>query len=143
MRHVARSCPADDPPRPATMQLTGNLGEVAEARRWTRDVLLGVTEDELQDIELIVTELISNAYDHAVAPYALRLHRSSEPCFVRVEVDDASAELPVLGRSRFDGSRGRGMIIVNRLAKDWGVTEHATGKTVWAEITCEPPFRSA
>ncbi|MGZ3146331.1 ATP-binding protein [Lentzea chajnantorensis] len=143
MRHVGHSEQTDDGPRSSEMPLTGQRGELASARRWTRAVLRDVTEDELGDIELIVTELVANAFDHGRIPYVLRLHRSEEPCLVRVEVDDASPELPVLGTSRLGGDRGRGMVIVNRLAKDWGVTSGEHGKTVWADITCEPPFRSA
>lgn len=98
-----------------------------------------VTCDELEDVLLVVNELVSNAYDHGRSPRRLRLHHSSEPCFVRAEVDDASPELPTPGRSRFGAGRGRGMVLVDRLAKDWDVTPGTSGKTVWAEITCEPP----
>lgn len=134
MHHAS---PAEDE-RPG-FELTGASDDLTAARRWTRDMLPGITDDEVEDIQLIVTELVSNAFDHGTRPYALRLHRSSAQCFVRVEVDDASPELPVLGTSRLGEFRGRGMIIVDQLAKNWGVTQHAdTGhKTVWAAITCE------
>ena len=94
--------------------------------------------DELDDILLVVNELVSNAFDHGRSPRRMRLRRSTEPCFVRVEVDDTSPGPPTLGSSRLGANRGLGMVIVNRLAKDWGVTHSLNGKTVWAEITCEP-----
>ncbi|WP_157529019.1 ATP-binding protein [Nocardia sp. NRRL S-836] len=102
-----------------------------------------VGDDELDDILLIVTELVSNAIDHGTSPYVLRLFQSGAPCHVRVEVDDTSTDLPVLGTSRLRGDRGRGMVIVNQLCKDWGVMPGPEGKTVWAEITCEPQYRSS
>ncbi len=135
-----RTSHTDDRPRAALMQLSGQGGDLAAARSWTRDTLPCVTGDELDDLLLIVNELVSNAFDHGRSPYALRLYQLTEPCSVRVEVDDASPELPVPGRSRIGDHRGRGLVIVNELAKDWGVLPGPAGKTVWAEITCEPPL---
>ncbi|WP_053734355.1 ATP-binding protein [Nocardia sp. NRRL S-836] len=125
------------------MEFAGNAGAPAAARRWTREMLPDVSGDELDDILLVVTELVSNAIDHGTSPFALRLSQSDEPCWVRVEVDDAGADLPVVGVSRLHGDRGRGLVIIDQLAKDWGVIAGPAGKTVWAEIACEPPFRSA
>ncbi|MCE6995513.1 ATP-binding protein [Saccharothrix sp. S26] len=105
-------------------------------RRWTAEALTDLTDDELDDCLLVVTELVSNAYDHGLPPCRLRLFRSLDPCFVRIEVDDASPDRPVLGHSRISDLRGRGIMIVDRLCKDWGVTSHADHKTVWAELTC-------
>ncbi|GAA3690181.1 hypothetical protein GCM10022267_90960 [Lentzea roselyniae] len=126
----------DDIPRPQVLDLDDYAHDVAAVRRWTRSALSGVTADELEDILLVVNELVSNAFDHGRGPRRMRLHRSTEPCFVRVEIDDTSPDPPTLGCSRLGGNRGRGMVIVNRLAKDWGVTHSLHGKTVWAEITC-------
>jgi anti-sigma regulatory factor (Ser/Thr protein kinase) len=134
---VDRTSHTDDRPEHALMQLTGQSGELAAARRWARETLPCMTGDELDDLLLIVNELVSNAFDHGRGPYALRLRQFTEPCSVRIEVDDASPELPVLGNSRIGDHRGRGLIMINALAKDWGVTPGPTGKTVWAEITCE------
>jgi hypothetical protein len=55
---------------------------------------------------------------------------------VRVEVDDGSPELPVVGRSRLGASRGRGWLLISRLCRSWGADPlPAGGKTVWAVIT--------
>ncbi|MBB5957290.1 anti-sigma regulatory factor (Ser/Thr protein kinase) [Saccharothrix tamanrassetensis] len=113
--------------------LSPQLGVV---RRWVGEVLADLDEDDRDDCVLVVNELVSNAFDHAVGPRRVRLHWSTGQCFVRVEVDDASPDGLVVGRSRLGGSRGRGLIIVERLSKDWGVDARVTGKTVWAEISC-------
>jgi anti-sigma regulatory factor (Ser/Thr protein kinase) len=126
-----------DEPACGTLDLDNDVRRIAAVRRWTRETLAGLTEAGLEDIELVVNELASNAFDHGRSPRLLRLYRLTEPCFVRVEVDDSSPEPPDLGSSRLGGDRGRGMVIVNRLAKDWGVTHGIGVKTVWAEITCE------
>ncbi|MER5262261.1 ATP-binding protein [Actinosynnema sp. NPDC002837] len=115
-----------------------DLGAVVPSlvRRWTAQVLADLTGEDLDDCLLVVTELVSNGHDHGLPPRSLRLSRSLEPCVIRIEVDDASPEHPVLGRSRIGELRGRGVMIVDRLAKDWGVVAHADHKTVWAELTC-------
>lgn len=135
---MERTSEADDGSR--SMQFAGDVGDAAATRRWTRESLQGVSDDELEDVLLIVTELVSNAADHGASPHALRLRHLTEPSRLRVEVDDASTDLPVLGVSRLSGNRGRGMVIVDRLAKNWGVVLTSQGKTVWAEITCDQPI---
>jgi hypothetical protein len=46
----------------------------------------------------------------------VRLHRSSEPCSVRVAVDDATHGDVVVGKSRSGEQRGRGMVLVAYLS---------------------------
>ena len=111
------------------------LGEV---RRAVRGALATEHEDCVADVELLVTELVSNAYDHGRAPRDVRIRRSSNPPVVRIEVSDASRQdLPVLGTSRLGGARGRGMVLVDALAHRWGIILRQAGKTVWAEVTCQ------
>lgn len=126
----------DDLPRPLAQDLDDPTPSIGSVRHWARDVLNDLATDVLEDVVLVINELVSNAFDHGTAPRQLRLHRSGDPRFVRVEVDDASSAAPVLGRSRLNDDRGRGLIIVDNLAKDWGVVQRADGKTIWAEIDC-------
>lgn len=116
------------------------LGEpaplLATVRRWAGEFLAELAEDDLGDVLLVMTELVSNAYDHGRPARRIRLLRVQEPPEVRIEVEDTSLELPVLGRSRINDDRGRGLIIVDNLATSWGVVRHAGGKTVWASVTC-------
>lgn len=111
---------------------------IGTVRHWAREVLGDLTEDDLEDVVLVLNELVSNALDHGVAPRRLRLHRSTNPCSVRVEVADGSSDEPVVGTSRLHSDRGRGLIIVDGLAEDWGVEHQPSGKTVWAQISCTP-----
>jgi two-component sensor histidine kinase len=91
-----------------------------------------------EDLLLVVTELVANAYEHGAAPRTLRLERSHETGHVVIEVDDAASASPVLGRSRLGGNRGRGMTIVAGLAERWGVCALRAGKTVWARLRVGP-----
>ncbi|MCE7000812.1 hypothetical protein LZG04_39250 [Saccharothrix sp. S26] len=69
----------------------------------------------------------------------MRLRRSSEPCSVRVEVDDAARGEVVVGTSTLGEHRGRGMVLVAYLGVAWSVEFHERGKTVWAEASCSAP----
>ena len=87
-----------------------------------------VDEDTLQ---LLVTELVTNAIIHTASDVHLRITDLADG--LRVEVSDAaiagdglSAQLPP-PTSR----TGRGLLLVERLARRWGVSESVAGKTVW------------
>ena len=118
------------------LDLDGASSQLGVVRRWVGEVLADLGDDDLDDCVLVVNELVSNAFDHADGPRRVRLRWSPGPCVVRVEVDDASPDKLVLGRSRLGGNRGRGLVLVERLSADWGVDARVVGKTVWAEMSC-------
>ncbi|MEU7477025.1 ATP-binding protein [Lentzea sp. NPDC042327] len=108
--------------------------DLADLRSWASTLLADLSEDVLLDVQLVCTELASNAYEHAAAPRVVRMSRTNE--VIRVEVEDGTpAELPQLGESRIADSRGRGLVLVAHLSRCWGTREAADGKTVWAEIS--------
>jgi two-component sensor histidine kinase len=126
----------EPPPEPVVLALDlhEHLPPLAALRRRICEVFVSLDQDSLEDLQLTVTELVSNAYDHGRHPRQLRLQREEASRRVRVEVEDASRDAPVLGQSRFDNTRGRGLIIVNNVSENWGVTWYPNGKTVWAEL---------
>ncbi|MFE9748713.1 ATP-binding protein [Saccharothrix saharensis] len=109
---------------------------LAAVRRWAAGALADLTEDEIDDCMLLVTELVSNAYDHGTGPRTVRLRRSPDRTVVRVEVDDTAPEGLTFGRSRLGPNRGRGLVIIDKLSRTWGVDVRRGGKTVWAELPC-------
>ncbi|GAA0724188.1 hypothetical protein GCM10010199_33420 [Dactylosporangium roseum] len=83
-------------------------------------------------------ELVANALRHGMPPAILRLLRRGDVLII--EVGDGSEQVPRL--SEIDNSTsmsGRGMRIVSKLARAWGVRPHPGGKTVWAEIALVQP----
>jgi anti-sigma regulatory factor (Ser/Thr protein kinase) len=106
-------------------------------RRWAKDELTDLPRVIVGDILLVVTELVTNAYEHGGGPRRVRLTRHDAPLRVTVEVEDVSARTPTVGKSRFgpDHHRGRGLVLVARLAAEWGVTPQLEGKTVWARFS--------
>jgi hypothetical protein len=81
---------------------------------------------------LVVTELLTNAVEHARPPLRVTLRLGRE--FVRVEVCDATAEPPRLHLQEAEG-RGHGVQLVAALALRHGWTPHPDGKTVWADVS--------
>jgi anti-sigma regulatory factor (Ser/Thr protein kinase) len=97
-----------------------------------RELLSDVAPELVEDVELVCTELVTNAIEHAAAPRRLRVSVGGE--VLRIEVDDGSpARLPVVGRSRLGPYRGRGLVLVAALAS-WGLDRDESAKTLWAEL---------
>lgn len=113
-----------------------DVTDVGRVRRWAEATLSGLHKDELVDVLLVVTELVSNVYDHARFPARVRLRKSDEPCVVTIAVEDASPATPVLHPCSPDSVRSRGLVLVNQLTKQWGVVRRAVGKSVWALVPC-------
>ncbi len=108
---------------------------LAEVRTWTREFLTDLDGDVVGDAELVVTELVTNAYEHASGPRALRLRRITAQPLLRVEVDDATPHTrPELGTSSRGPYRGRGLLMIRTMSTQWGVEHHRNHKTVWADI---------
>ena len=121
-----------EPSEPLVLDLVGDVPDLAEVRRWTGEVLSDLGEDEITDAKLVVSELVTNAYEHGQHPLHVRLHRARD--LIRIEVTDLSPQVPVVGRSSVRVTRGRGMVLVDKLCRQWGAVRHAVGKTVWAVL---------
>ncbi|QTA34460.1 SpoIIE family protein phosphatase [Streptomyces sp. CA-256286] len=102
------------------------------ARRLARRALSRWGLDEMSDeVELLVSEVVTNAVRYAERPVTLRLLRTD---ILRCEVGDDSPQLPRQRRARETDEGGRGLFLVNRLARRWGATRLSTGKVVWFEM---------
>ncbi|MET9230076.1 ATP-binding protein [Lentzea sp. NPDC003310] len=127
----------DDPAHPPVLDLPiGRDVVLTDLRHDVGKALVGLGEDHVYDVLLVVTELVSNVLDHTTGSGRLRLLRRITPCEVTVEVDDASTQHPVYGRSRLGENRGRGMVMVESASSEWGITLLPEGKTVFAVVPC-------
>jgi anti-sigma regulatory factor (Ser/Thr protein kinase) len=118
------------------LTLDSALDEARVARRFVKMSLVGLADDLISDVELVVTELVTNAALHGQPPVVMRLSRSLDR--VEIEVEDAGRGLPVEVRPRSDGMTGRGLSLVAALSSAWGVRAGRTGKVVWAEFVFGP-----
>ncbi|MEU7214049.1 SpoIIE family protein phosphatase [Streptomyces sp. NPDC044989] len=103
-----------------------------KARRLARRALARWDMEELTDsVELLVSEIVTNAVRYATKPVTLRLLRTD---VLRCEVGDDVPQMPRLRQARATDEGGRGLYLVNRLARHWGATRLSTGKVVWFEL---------
>jgi anti-sigma regulatory factor (Ser/Thr protein kinase) len=84
------------------------------------------------DVQLVVSELASNAVIHAGTPFSVSV--GSDDSVMRISVQDWSAAAPIMRDGAPSARSGRGLRLVAAVARDWGVEPHPDGKTVWAEL---------
>jgi anti-sigma regulatory factor (Ser/Thr protein kinase) len=106
--------------------------QVRAARRFVRERVPAALQE---DAALVISELVSNAIEHAMTPVAVRIR--NENLRVRVEVSDSSSILPAVADLVDDSDRGRGLRIVEELTDAWGVESRDEGKIIWFEMTYE------
>ncbi|MFI0894844.1 ATP-binding protein [Streptomyces sp. NPDC020983] len=94
--------------------------------------------------ELVLSELVTNAVNHARPPHGRRIGTRFERLEhgVRIEVHDASEWKPELQRASADDESGRGLALVDALTDGrWGVSaRQGPGKVVWA-VCADRPHR--
>jgi anti-sigma regulatory factor (Ser/Thr protein kinase) len=105
------------------------------ARSHVRRTAEGWGFPELDDLEVVTSELITNAIVHAEAAPVVRLRRGDEGR-VLIEVADTHVGRPVLRVPYEQHTRGLGLHIVDALSEGWGVRGGADGhpKVVWARL---------
>ena len=87
----------------------------------------------LDDVELVVSEMATNAMVHAATPFTVTLQ--GRPGSVRLEVLDGSVDAPVLVRAGSLDTGGRGVAIVDAVTSTSGIApDDGGGKKVWAEF---------
>lgn len=117
------------------MELPSEPASVARARSFVRDTARGRSTSVTDELELLASEMVTNAVMYAKTPFIIRV-----VCFegtIRLEVEDASTTLPSPRRPGPTAPVGRGLVVVEGIADRWGVRAESAGKVVWAEIDDE------
>jgi serine phosphatase RsbU (regulator of sigma subunit)/anti-sigma regulatory factor (Ser/Thr protein kinase) len=121
-------------PRLSEFLVASAMNAVPEARRFAAGALDDVVGDAIDNVQLLVSELVTNALFHGQPPVLLRLIQQDHT--VRVEVEDTGHALPVEMASSGESMTGRGLALVSTLSSGWGVQRTATGgKVVWAQLS--------
>jgi anti-sigma regulatory factor (Ser/Thr protein kinase) len=111
---------------------------VGAARRFATEALSGIDPDQLDSVELMVSELATNSIRHAHAAFELMVANIEGE--IRIEVTDGADGEPRMRRAGPEDPTGRGLQIVNLLSDAWGVEHRAdTGKTVWFTVAEQLP----
>lgn len=131
------------PPRPSELQqcrirLVSSPTAPAEARKHVRTVIsvADVPVDE-HTAALLTSELVTNAVQHdagKVITLEVRVRHSR----LRVEVHDSASGMPVPDQvSTTEDEDGRGLLLVDTLADEWGFYRTPTGKAVYFALLFE------
>ncbi|WP_322778181.1 SpoIIE family protein phosphatase [Frankia sp. Cas4] len=116
---------------------TATIAPLPQAAKAAREAVLatlkrwGVDNDAFT-VELLVSELVTNAIRYANTPGRLVLRRGRHALYV--EVSDEDTRVPRLLHPTVDDEGGRGLQLVAELATRWGARPTRTGKTVWFQL---------
>ncbi|MDI5974049.1 ATP-binding protein [Streptomyces sp. SL13] len=85
----------------------------------------------VESASLLLSELVTNAYQHAGGDHVIvRLIRTDT--LVRIEVGGSGAWTPVLRHAEDLEESGRGLVLVDAIAEDWGFNKEQS--TVWCTL---------
>jgi len=88
----------------------------------------------VDDAELVVSEIVTNAYLHAPGTDSFEMELVRRTNGVRIMLADGASVRPMIAELGSDAPSGRGMSIVAELATAWGSEEHHGGKRVWVDL---------
>jgi len=119
------------PVNASRVHLEPHESQVRVARRHLHEACREMHRDLVEVAVLLVSELVTNAIRHGQGAVGLVIKKF--PSRLCVEVTDDGPGLPSARAPHNHHAGGRGLILVERLATEWGVTPLARrpGKTVW------------
>jgi serine/threonine-protein kinase RsbW len=123
-----------------TRHFRGGADQVLEVRHWLEDLLPGGAARA--DVVLLASELCTNAIVHSRSGEAggqFSVDIDWTPTLVKVVVgDQGSAKAPALAGPAGDGAplgeSGRGLLLVDDMADDWGTASRPNRRWVWADV---------
>jgi anti-sigma regulatory factor (Ser/Thr protein kinase) len=115
-----------------TRSFLGEADSVRLVRQFIRESLQPLDQRAIDDAILLAGEVAANVVEHVRTAYEVRVVQREG--WARVEVRDGSSVLPAVQDLAEDSDRGRGLVLIKRLAAAWGVEARPGGKCVWFEL---------
>ncbi|MEO3857590.1 ATP-binding protein [Acrocarpospora sp. B8E8] len=123
------------------IDLPGRPRAASSARKFVRALFNGVADDRLDDLELVVTELVTNALRHTESgrspngEVSVAVASFQGDIFVNVTDDGSATSVPHL-RLPSDVERlcGRGLRLVDQIAENWGYRDRDGKRVVWLRL---------
>jgi anti-sigma regulatory factor (Ser/Thr protein kinase) len=117
------------------VHLTLDASSLREGRRFVAATLRDwqVDDAQIEPVLLVANELLANAIVHAHSAPVLSLEIDGAD--LRLCVADTSREAPVPRAGTTNEAGGRGLIMVEALADEWGYDASSSGKVVWVTFT--------
>jgi anti-sigma regulatory factor (Ser/Thr protein kinase) len=97
--------------------------------RWACGELLDV-------VNLLVSELVTNAVVHGGSEAEVSVVLT--PTALRVEVGDHDEHVPTVNQAADWATSGRGLALVDTMARRWGIEPVPGGKVIWFEGSIAP-----
>jgi anti-sigma regulatory factor (Ser/Thr protein kinase) len=118
----------------ASLELPPGERAPSLARRVVADALteLGAA-DVVETAVLLASELVTNALLHGSPTVSVEV--LAVPGGIRVAVQDAHPDVPAKRSAAREDEHGRGLLLVDTLARSWGVDARPPGKSVWFELS--------
>ena len=118
----------------AEIKLGPSIDDVGVGRRFLKEQCQKWgCEKSLPDLQLVLSELVTNALVHAGTTCEVRARYTDG--VLRIEVRDRGRGTPDLRAPAPDSEGGRGLMIISSMAEAWGIeTEDDNSKVVWAEM---------
>ena len=125
------------PPYAATISLPSDASAAAIARRFVEDNRDHLRPELIEDTQLLVSEIVTNAVLHGRPDITLKVR--IDPPGIGIAVSDFGEDLPkrTPDLPAADQPSGRGLLIVDALSSAWGIEANPgalPGKIVWFEI---------
>ncbi|ALC21994.1 SpoIIE family protein phosphatase [Streptomyces pristinaespiralis] len=135
-------CREGHPSRPAPRRTAMAVAQaqperIAAARHHLRELLHDWQDTEqIDSAVLMVSEMVTNVLVHTDgdALIVAEVAHGAPDRRLRVEVTDSSDELPHRRRPGEMASSGRGLLLMEMLADNWGVDPRGEGKSIWFEL---------
>lgn len=100
-----------------------------QARELVRGMLNDAGREPAHDVDLVVSELVTNAVRYART--FVRMRSEVAGPVLRLQIIDDGPGRPVLVPPGDLNDSGRGLVLVQALTQSWGVCESGASKSVW------------
>jgi anti-sigma regulatory factor (Ser/Thr protein kinase) len=127
-------------PQTLRLHLPPRAASAREARTKVRAMVSAWPTPCSAALQVLVDEVVTNVILHARTD--AELVATVDGHFARVQVRDGSTRLPTALHYGTSSLTGRGLHLVEALARRWGVTELDGGKVVWFEFDCDADAHS-
>lgn len=120
------------------MLLSLDLPRDSTCARIARSEILGVLADDprADAIELIASELVTNAFVHGSGDIRLTLSLTDNRLRIEVSNDHDHTDIDLTPKQqKIDAERGRGMALVHSFSDRFGQESSGSRLTVWAEVS--------
>jgi anti-sigma regulatory factor (Ser/Thr protein kinase) len=89
------------------------------------------------DVQLIVSELVTNAIRYGAPPMECRVR--CEDSRIVIDVSDGGSDRPIIRPFDPGAPNGRGLHLVAGLSSSWGVRPTGAGKSIWCTVPRRDP----